>query len=533
MESLNFPIYTLYLKCVEFLKHWKIPIISTLLIGVLAHGYAFFNYLPTWDSIQNVQGVGITYTSGRWFLPFMGKLFSEYSLPFVNGIISLIFITFSVILILKIYDIRNSLFSILISGIIVTFPTVSSAFAFMFTADCYMVSFALSLLSVYICKKYPRFGFLPASSCVCFSIAIYQAFLSVTIISVITLFIIDLFFNKPTIKKLFINYYKYVLSVFIGYILYTIALKISLKLTGQALSEYQGLNSVGLLSLPEFVSAIKINILKLISLFGFELSGIEGRTQAIGIYTVLNLAFLLLFALIVIYCIIREKKYKNPLISLIIAGSFALIPFSICLFRYFSTEVVYDTLMMFSAVFLYLMFIIIIAKSQHSSRIISLIKSASVIVICCLITYNTINANVNYFYMDMRYERTFNLASDILDDICETPEYLSETDKVAVWGANAKLLQNDHEYNPTLPFIRGSEDTHNVLISQRHYKVFWFNFFGMDINTATADEVYEISKTEEFKNMPCYPQKGYIKCINKIIVVKLCEEEQQYGYYGY
>ncbi len=160
MESLNFQFYSFYSKFVAFLKQYKVPVFSTLLIGTLAHGYAFFNYLPTWDSISNLRGVGATVSSGRWLLDFVGKLFSEYSLPFVNGIISLIFITISVILILKIYDIRNNLFAILISGIVVSFPSVTSTFAFMFTADCYMISFTLSLLAVYLCKKYPRFGFI-------------------------------------------------------------------------------------------------------------------------------------------------------------------------------------------------------------------------------------------------------------------------------------------------------------------------------------------------------------------------------------
>ncbi len=135
--------------------------------------------------------------------------------------------------------------------------------------------------------------------------------------------------------------------------------------------------------------------------------------------------------------------------------------------------------------------------------------------------------------MNLRYERTVNLASDILDDICETPEYLTETNKVAIWGANKHILQDEYEYNPTLPSIRGSNDSHNVLISQKHYKLFWLNFLGMNVTTATKDEIYEICETDEFKNMPCYPQNGYIKCINNIIVVKLGESEQEYGEYGY
>lgn len=44
------------------------------------------------------------------------------------------------------------------------------------------------------------------------------------------------------------------------------------------------------------------------------------------------------------------------------------------------------------------------------------------------------------------------------------------------------------------------------------------------MNEASESEANEISKTDEFKNMPSYPNKGYIKEINGIIVAKISDK---------
>lgn len=45
-----------------------------------------------------------------------------------------------------------------------------------------------------------------------------------------------------------------------------------------------------------------------------------------------------------------------------------------------------------------------------------------------------------------------------------------------------------------------------------------------DFHYASDDEIEEIRKTDEFKNMPSYPNKGYIKEINGIIVAKISDK---------
>ena len=86
--------------------------ITTWIVGLLAHAYRFFNFLPIWDSIYNFTGVGSTYTLGRWFLGYAGLITSMFDLPWVNGAFSLFYISIVVILLTEMFEIKNHLQSL-------------------------------------------------------------------------------------------------------------------------------------------------------------------------------------------------------------------------------------------------------------------------------------------------------------------------------------------------------------------------------------------------------------------------------------
>ena len=212
MENNDFFAYTLILKIKDFFKKNKDIIGTTFIVGLIAHAYCFFNYLPTWDSIINTQTVGATFSSGRWLLKYAGMVFSDYSLSWINGIVSLFFISLSVIMIAKIFNINNSIYRCLVSALFVTFPAVTSTFTFMFTADCYMMAFFLATAAVYVCQKYTKWGFIPAIVLLACSIGIYQAYLSVYLVAVTVLIIADTALSDIKFTELVKKYYKYVIA---------------------------------------------------------------------------------------------------------------------------------------------------------------------------------------------------------------------------------------------------------------------------------------------------------------------------------
>ena len=141
-------------------QEYKVGILATWIIGLFAHAYRFFNFLPIWDSMYNFTGTGATYTSGRCFLDFFSSLSSQYDMPWVNGALSLFYISLTVMLLIDLFHIRKTVNIVLLAGLIVSFPTITSSFAYMFTADGYMIAFFLAVAGIYLTWKY-KYGILP------------------------------------------------------------------------------------------------------------------------------------------------------------------------------------------------------------------------------------------------------------------------------------------------------------------------------------------------------------------------------------
>lgn len=115
--------FTIGKKKIVLKEEWMVGFITTWIVGLLAHAYRFFNFLPIWDSIYNFTGVGSTYTLGRWFLGYAGLITSMFDLPWVNGAFSLFYISIVVILLTEMFEIKNKGMIVLCAAIFVSFPT--------------------------------------------------------------------------------------------------------------------------------------------------------------------------------------------------------------------------------------------------------------------------------------------------------------------------------------------------------------------------------------------------------------------------
>lgn len=522
MENNNYFMYSFLLRIKDFFKKNKDIVISTFVTGLIAHAYCFFNYLPTWDGIINTNTVGATFSSGRWLLKYVGDLFSSSTLSWTNGLLSILFISLSAIMIADIFSINDKVYRIILSCLLVTFPAVTSTFAFIFTADCYMLAFLFSVLAAYLFYKYQKFGFIAAIPLIAGSIGIYQSYLSVFLVLVTIMIISDTVVGELKVSELIKKYYKSVISFVAGFVLYEGVLKLFLKVKGIELSSYQGINEVGLLSPVEMLRAVAVSGVKLLSLYGIELFNIEGRPLKMSFYSVVCMVLLLATATLTIAVIVNKKLYKKPSkIFLLIVELFLMFVFSYML-RFGTVNVEYSAMMEMQICLYYVITIIFLKELPSSSKPITTLKNISLLAFCLLIISNSISSNVNYFYMYLRYERTYATAQKVIDDITEQDNFKIESQKVAVIGADFKT--SDTEWIFTLPYIRGSGNDDTVLTSQNHYVKFWHYFLGIDVITVNEEEVKKIKATDEFQNMPCYPDNGYVREIKGITVAKISDK---------
>lgn len=132
---------------------WKTAFISAIFFGLFIHMPVLLSDIPNHDGLDSMYFDQNMITSGRWFLTVACGFSSYYTIPWVIGLFGIIFLACTSVVLVEILDVRDEIVSILISGLLLSFPALASTFAYIFTMDGYMLGFLLAALSVLLTRK--------------------------------------------------------------------------------------------------------------------------------------------------------------------------------------------------------------------------------------------------------------------------------------------------------------------------------------------------------------------------------------------
>lgn len=490
-------------------REWITGFLATWILGLLAHAYRFFNFLPTWDSMFNFKGTGATFYSGRCFLGFFSGLSSEYDMPWVNGALSLFYISIVVVLLIDMFQVKSRLSCILVAGLIVSFPTTTSTFAYMFTADGYMAAFLLSVLGVYLTYKI-KHGIWAGIVCIGLSMGTYQAYISVTLVVIMMIVIMDMMFEGKSFKQMFLDDWKYLILVLGGAIFYKVVDSIINAYYGITLTSYQGIGSMGILTLGQYKQALHKTLSCLADLWYLK-TGIQEANH----YAYANLIVILFVAATTVFLVIKNRVYKDipgVIVTFLAAGLLPVVAFAV---NFVSADVTYHTLMEMAVCFVYILLLLYIERGKWEKKAGKLWKTAGLLALVYLVYYNTINANLAYNSMNLSYQKSYAVCGNILDRIQDLDEY-PQTAKVAMMGTYHAYSGGVEDLHPDIMGV--SQDIY--LEGDYHYIAMWNYCFGLGFALTSGEEKDAIRATEEYQNMAVYPAKGSVRVINNTIVVK-------------
>jgi hypothetical protein len=92
------------------------------------------------DDVSQLFAKGTTLESGRWGLVAMSYIFPDFSMPWIYGVISIVFITIAVCVIVRMFDIQNRIYQSLLAALIIACPSLIGVFTYMFTATSFSLS---------------------------------------------------------------------------------------------------------------------------------------------------------------------------------------------------------------------------------------------------------------------------------------------------------------------------------------------------------------------------------------------------------
>lgn len=487
-------------------EQWKYAFISVMVIGLCAHVYKFTNYLPTADSLYNLYSKQNVSRSARPFCGIACAISSYFDLPVLEGILSLLYIVVTAIIVIELFEITDKTSIILIGGGLVAFPAITSTMAYMYTADGYMLAMALAALAVYVCIK-KRWGVFGGAIILCFSMGIYQAYLSFALVLAFVYFIYMVIGKKYSNKELLIDGLKVAGTTIIGMVLYYLCYNLALRIQHAEITTYQGMNKVGI-SITRIKGATfaSVQIVK-----DFLFVGGQG-------YRILHFMLLLVMAVCLVCIIISKKVYKNIFQTVYaLACGAGIIP-AICIWSYTSDDCTYHSLMLTSIVLLFVMGVVLYSKftSLHFlRRVLGLLLA--------IVIYNyVVIANESYLLLDMIYERTYAKAMTMLTDI-NNLENSNNIEKIIVVGN--RYERSDEWFEKTLPNLMGIVDV-DYFGDEAHISRFFDIYMGKHWELVSPEDRKKVIEKKEIQNMPVWPKEDSI-CVydNNIVVIKLSEGE--------
>lgn len=506
-------------------KSWKLAFFSVIIIGFCIHAYKLLNTLPNHDSVFNYYSDQNMLSSGRWFLTIACSISSYFDLPWINGLLSLFYIGLAMAIIVEIFELSKPVPIILCSALFVSFPSVTTAFFFNFTADGYMFSMLLATVAVLIQKKYfvnNKKAILPSLLTVaflCFSCGIYQAYIPYALVLTVCLFILEIFKNEKKTKDLWIWTGRQLAIYATAIAAYYIIWKICLFCQNTAPSTYKGISDISNFSLANIFSGF-IKSVKAIVLFFIQNNILE---HGISLYSVLNLLFVFVLATCIVLSTIKHNIHKNPSrLILLLISLFVIVP-SVGLWSFASPSLQYYPLMLQSLSILYLLSVVL-ADSSFSKKAASLFGLFMVVIVLNF----SIMANISYYFMHESYERSYYEGLEMTMRIHELD---TPYKKVAILGDRSDevaLVKENYSYRSAMNIhILSSQIEKSLLYDSIHTYAFLHNVFDLDLPLCTDSELELFEKSPVVSEMATWPSKDSVKVIDDILVIKLSQAGTQ------
>lgn len=497
----------------NILVQWKICFFAALIVGFVAHFYKLANWLPNWDSLvfrydaQNMIGLG------RWFLPVVCSVSSFYDLPFLNGLLSILFHAIGAVLICKIFDVKKGITAALIGAVIVSFPTVTSVMMYGYVADGYGFSFMLSCMAaMYLTREKPNYIF--SVILIMLSTAIYQAYITVTIMLTLLYLINELIYRQKEAVYMIKKSIKILISGVVGMGLYYLVLTILLKLMGTELLEYQGMDSTASLSNIDVWSSLYV-IKHTLTDFFFDMS------QGVNTFVILNCVIFAVTAIGYLTGAIKSRLNFQKAVLLCIYVLF--LPIGSTALAFINSAIDYHNLMVMGYSIFYIFFVLLYEHIPNNKN--AGIKSWIILIVGCFIIINqTVIANVSYHKAQMAYEKSYGTLIRIADRI-EGTQGAELCSEILVIGA----LADSKAYSVQLPpdmtgitdgyILRADDETvgQSVLCSALN------DYCQKDYKFIFGERKQTFLQKDEIKEMNCWPSENCIVINDGVLVIKLGE----------
>lgn len=492
---------------------YKCAFISTFILGLATHMYMITNKFPNHDYPYNVYGDQFRWPLmlGRWFLEPAAAVSSHFTLPWINGLLSILYVAAAAVFIIGILNIKNTIPIILCAGLLITYPAFADTAGFMFTADGYMMALLFASAAVWIWqKKEGIWSYVMFAIALGLATGIYQAYLSFAIYLILIRIILDILEQNYTNKNLFKKIGKAIISGVCAIVFYYAMQLIVMKAAGVSFADYMGISEAGLPGIAALITAFLESAVSFAELF-------IGSNREFTLFEIGNGIFGILFLVIYCFIILRTKLYqrKTQFIVFLIAN-LLFIP-SAYLWNFISEEVVYRLLMLYCVVLLYLLAVALTDRYMPER-----FGSAYVLFSVVMIFNFMLVDNIGYYNLNLCWEQSYATAIQMQDRLQQLEGY-RDTDDILIIGTLQMKNKNRREWvTDRIPPMIGVEDV-NLMRNQDFIVSILKNDLGMVLDGVRGEQEEALRLSEQVNQMGCWPSADSVQMVDGVMVIKLQE----------
>ena len=493
---------------------------ATFGLALLVHMYMFTHKFINFDDIRGLYSQS-TYliASGRFLMPTLTRLVGSFSSSWIHGILGCIFLAMGSVFVIRIFKIKHYIPALLCSLCLVSFPTIASIYSYMFCAYQYLFALSITIVGAYLIRTEKILPILIGAILIALAMGCYQANYGMATTLLVLVLVFDIcegrFMEKP---QSFVGVVlKYLAGLALGMIFYFVMVKISLLVTGTELTTYQGISSMGKITVPQLFERIK----QAYKAF-FDFPKQQRLSIPFSYARFSKVAWISwgLDLLVIITAVIGKKIYKNWANFLYLFLLLAIIPLAICIIYVMAGDSnVYD-LMTYPLVMSVVM-PAILADRVKIKKYPKIAVSFTLILLLCqfYFAYDFILAtNRAYYLMDMTYENTYAYFVKMTTRI-ESFEGWNKDCKVALIGTATSDAGVPAYEVTNMGGITTGNNALNIYTRLEYLEL----FINSKYQYVDKSMCNKIQSSEQYQSMPRYPAEGSIAMIDDILVVKLSD----------
>lgn len=510
-------------------------VLAALIFGFVVHLQSFSGFILNWDTawasfFNSVYGKYGLLSQGKWLHPILVNFTRTVQIGSANGIAAICYIAVSAGIVSWILRMRDVVFSTLLGMLMVAFPSVMSSFSYT-PEELWYFTLLLTVLSVGLTVNFKR-GYIGGIIALTLALGYYQAFISVAAAMFVFLCILDLLQNEKSEWEIVKAGFKYMAVLLISILLYYAILQAALHMTGTSLASYRGIDSaLSGISLQDLWKCGVESYKKVVYFFWKDAYG-RGYPRDVWAYR----GVIVLLALIFGIKIKRNRIYQNPLRLGLLSILVFLMPVAIHAIGILGQDANTHWIMIYSFVLIFL-FLAKLAESLPEKRKsgvewmeCSVVPTKDILavttqwltigtLVIVLINWFVIT-NTGYARLKASFEGAYANNLIIVQEVLKLPEY-SPDKPLAVIGTDQTYTGD--VFGNTIDRFTGFGRGRDFLIDDKRRTAFIRDFIGIKLSPASPEKSVELSRTDEFKEMPCYPSPGYVKVIDGYLVVKLSD----------